>query len=529
MGDDMGKISKKIIAVLLAAFISATSLNIGGASYVKAAEAQDTEKVIKVGQTIDVPAQNGRHRCTFSFTPEKTGGYVFIVNGNGVSEYYNTYSVKSEESTYLSYYSTDTDNEYINLRKYSNLKVGVKYTITIEYTAHEGSSLTFTVDYPSKYLYFATVYNKKSYSTSSGGITVPYTGKPFDMYDYTLAYQSIDDSSVYNKLELGKDYKILKYTTKSNYDRSGMIDSLIWKDGSPTEVGDYVVRLQGLGSVKGFYDLYVSIETFFDPSYVDINELKKSVKNIEIGVDEAVVYAVRPQTTGDYIILAKGLDENPIGVSTIIYDQAGSYPKQINLVEEYYFGSSSAICVKLEGGKVYYLCVRGYKLNSNDSDDQPRHKMQLMIVGETTAYIYKDPNAPKADTKKPGTDTSNQEKALAKGKKFTVGNLVYKVTTSKKGNYQVSLVSCKNKKLKAVTVPASVKYKGVSYKVTGIGANAFKKMSSLKKITIKSTTIKKVGANAFKGINKNAVIKVPKSKKKAYEKLFKGKGQVNIK
>ena len=246
-------------------------------------------------------------------------------------------------------------------------------------------------------------------------------------------------------------------------------------------------------------------------------------------MDEAVVYAVRPQTTGDYIILAKGLDENPIGVSTIIYDQAGSYPKQINLVEENYFGSSSAICVKLEGGKVYYLCVRGYKLNSNDSDDQPRHKMQLMIVGETTAYIYKDPNAPKADTKKPGTDTSNQEKALAKGKKFTVGNLVYKVTTSKKGNYQVSLVSCKNKKLKAVTVPASVKYKGVSYKVTGIGANAFKKMSSLKKITIKSTTIKKVGANAFKGINKNAVIKVPKSKKKAYEKLFKGKGQVNIK
>ena len=47
----------------------------------------------------------------------------------------------------------------------------------------------------------------------------------------------------------------------------------------------------------------------------------------------------------------------------------------------------------------------------------------------------------------------------------------------------------------------------------------------MKSITIKSKKLSKVGAGAFKGINKKATISVPKAKKKAYTKLLKGKGQ----
>lgn len=61
--------------------------------------------------------------------------------------------------------------------------------------------------------------------------------------------------------------------------------------------------------------------------------------------------------------------------------------------------------------------------------------------------------------------------------------------------------------------------------ITNIGKNAFNGCSKLKTINIKSTKLKKVGAGAFKGINKNASIKVPKAKKKAYTKLLKNKGQ----
>ena len=49
----------------------------------------------------------------------------------------------------------------------------------------------------------------------------------------------------------------------------------------------------------------------------------------------------------------------------------------------------------------------------------------------------------------------------------------------------------------------------------------------LKKITVKGTKLKSVGAKAFKGIHKKATIKVPKSKLKAYKKLMKQKGQAS--
>ena len=58
-----------------------------------------------------------------------------------------------------------------------------------------------------------------------------------------------------------------------------------------------------------------------------------------------------------------------------------------------------------------------------------------------------------------------------------------------------------------------------------IGKNAFKNCKKLKKITVKSKVLKKVGSGALKKIHKKAVVKVPKKKLKAYKKLFKKKGQ----
>ncbi len=82
----------------------------------------------------------------------------------------------------------------------------------------------------------------------------------------------------------------------------------------------------------------------------------------------------------------------------------------------------------------------------------------------------------------------------------------YKVTEIAKNAFK------NNKKLKSVVIGKNV---------TKIGANAFNGCKSLKKITVKSAKLKSVGKNAIKGINKKAVIKVPKAKKKAYKKLFK--------
>lgn len=129
------------------------------------------------------------------------------------------------------------------------------------------------------------------------------------------------------------------------------------------------------------------------------------------------------------------------------------------------------------------------------------------------------------------------------GTKYTVAGCQYKVI---KAGAEVSLVGT-NKNAKSVTIPAVIKVKGVTYKVTSIGAkafngskklskvtvganikaisnNAFYKCKSLKTVTIKSVLLTKKTANkkAFKGVGKKMVIKVPKKVKKVYAKIFAG-------
>ena len=122
------------------------------------------------------------------------------------------------------------------------------------------------------------------------------------------------------------------------------------------------------------------------------------------------------------------------------------------------------------------------------------------------------------------------------------------MTSVKDGSLTASVVGMKNKNKASVTIPATVTIGDSIYKVTAIGESAFRSNKKIKKVTIgahintigknsfygcsklKTITVKtkllnKVNANAFKGINKKAVIKVPSDKKKSYKKLFKNKGQ----
>ncbi len=137
-----------------------------------------------------------------------------------------------------------------------------------------------------------------------------------------------------------------------------------------------------------------------------------------------------------------------------------------------------------------------------------------------------------------------------KGGIYTVGKLKYKVTSTAKKSRTVTVVG--HAKGKAATgsasVPATVKIAGQKFKVTAVGASAFKntKLTSvtigkyvttigknafagskkLTKVTVKSKALKSVGKGAFKGINKKAKFKVPASKVKAYKKILNSKAGV---
>lgn len=125
----------------------------------------------------------------------------------------------------------------------------------------------------------------------------------------------------------------------------------------------------------------------------------------------------------------------------------------------------------------------------------------------------------------------------------------YKVTKAGTQSGTVQFTKVTDKKAKKVTVPSVVKVDGVSYKVTGVDANAFANCKNLQTVVV-GTNVTKISANAFSGCSKlksivikstklmsanlsktafkwissKTVIKVPKSKVKAYQKLFLKKG-----
>ena len=123
------------------------------------------------------------------------------------------------------------------------------------------------------------------------------------------------------------------------------------------------------------------------------------------------------------------------------------------------------------------------------------------------------------DVKTSSTDGASKN-TVHKGDSFVSKKIKYTVT----GSATVSVTGAGSRKIKSITIPATVRYKGKTYKVTSIGSKAFYKCSKLKSITIKSKSMKSVGRNAFKGISKNVKMTVPKSRYAAYRKLFKKAG-----
>ena len=129
------------------------------------------------------------------------------------------------------------------------------------------------------------------------------------------------------------------------------------------------------------------------------------------------------------------------------------------------------------------------------------------------------------------------------GTKVIVGGNQYTVT---KVGSEVCF-SKANAKARAITVPSTIKAKGITYKVTSIGTNAFKNCKKLTKASIganvkvikakafnncpklKTVTIKTIlltkktaSKKCFSKVSKRMVIKVPRKVKKSYAKIFKG-------
>ena len=163
--------------------------------------------------------------------------------------------------------------------------------------------------------------------------------------------------------------------------------------------------------------------------------------------------------------------------------------------------------------------------------EQPQNTVQ-----QTGDYFNSKPAVSYAPIK-----DSEPMQSLDENNKILIGNIYYRITDM---TQKTAEVLGANGNIKKVIVPVAITFAGDKYKVTSITANAFSgskkiktviigknvisigkkaffKCLGLKKITIKTLVLKKVGNAAFNKINKKAVIKGPKRKVKRYKKIFK--------
>ncbi len=388
----------------------------------------------------------------------------------------------------------------------------------------------------------------------------------------------------------GIDYSIVGTCTEKEYSK----EKPTWTKGMPTEPGDYKIRINGLGDYSDIQlDLYfyipqpfadinnISYQTYKEPLDVELQECKKNDEG-DLETPDCL-FLLRTKNTGYYNILIEVLDEVKEGEEPYL----GFALLDKNGYELDGFGScglSTNCDVLLEEGVTYYLDVYSdllKKLNvrvsvnglddvkyeyveSEESDPTPTPtKAPEPTVTPTVTPTEAPTNDPTGTPTQPSDQQTNPsapsvpaqqpvqaptqaaaDAALSVGSKFVSGNYSYVVTSAKAGAAEVKLSKNNNKKMKKATVPATVTYNGISYKVTAIGSGAFKEnkkltsvtiganvktiekeafsgASKLGKVKINSKSIKKIGVNAFKGIKKKATISVPKAKKSEYKKLLK--------
>lgn len=181
-------------------------------------------------------------------------------------------------------------------------------------------------------------------------------------------------------------------------------------------------------------------------------------------------------------------------------------------------GEKSIHCRRCgERSHIVKYSLEGEKNSSNDNSSSAGNSEQ--------ENLYYDGSNENEDTEYGRKTTYSY---LLKGSLFKAKGLRYRVNAvnAKKGIFDVTCMGSSSKKIKKITVPNYVKYKGIHYRVTGIGKNAFAGCRKVKTVKIQSMYLKKknIEKNAFRGIPRKASVYVPAGKMKSYRKWLKKAG-----
>ena len=355
---------------------------------------------------------------------------------------------------------------------------------------------------------------------------------PFDFLVRYNAEKKAYERYLYCKFLDSKYYEV-SYCDAEEYDNSNNPKMI---KGFPEKEGAYCLEIEGVSPYKGLTKYYY----YCTNNIFALDGEKVTLKDINISEDCYVV--ICPTETKEYEISSSN--------RTAGYAYGELFDENYDFIDENYGDETNdnfTIKQTLEAGKLYVLYIGSY---TGEGETAEKFSIDINIKG---GYTYNAPAVNEEVKAEPKNDTPSVEEKKDEFNAPKVGSVIkdkqYKYTVkkavTKKGEIgEVELAGFKKKEAKTIKVADKVVIDGNTYKVTSIAKNAFKgskkvtnvvigknvatigagafaNIAKLKKVTINSEKLTKIGTKAFnRKKGKKITIKVPKNKKKAYKKLL---------
>ncbi len=215
-------------------------------------------------------------------------------------------------------------------------------------------------------------------------------------------------------------------------------------------------------------------------------------------------------------------EEAFIGISDIKV----TVPENVTDASEWSLTLGDGVSFSIKAGSALESFMKANSLNystyGGSSGNGSTTKPSTDTKNDTVTKPSTDTTKPSTDTTKPSTETTkpsstNTSKTNIKvGKTFKSGRLWYTVTSSK----TVRVKKAVKQNYAKITVPATVKYKGVTLKVTYIGAKAFAGCRKLQQVKI-GNNVTTIGNYAFSGCVSLKTVDMGKQVKKIGRGAFK--------
>lgn len=330
-----------------------------------------------------------------------------------------------------------------------------------------------------------------------------------------------------------------------------------WKiDGSTAKAGSVSVRVSytesGITKAASYEIQVKEKETPKETVYVTYKTNGGSMSQTkQSGTKGSTIQLLneRPAKSVNVTFQPNGGDQNPSPVSLSQTFKCWLYNSSTTMSTSYYPGSSLTLTqnctlyAQYNDAKLTTLPVisrEGYVFDGWYTPNNTLAYEGMTITSDTVLIAHWTETSVDED------DDKND--ALAVGDELETDQAIYTITKTN-GEYCVEYSELFDDDVTVTYIPDTVAIDGVVYKVTSIGEKAFYKNTALKKIVIGSCVEKisskafygctslnnivinstkisngKVGANAFKKVNKNVKVYVPALKYKAYKKLLKKAG-----